>query len=312
MVRYATRRVLVGLLTVLGAMFVLFLIIQFMPGNPATKLLGPRATTEAVVAIKKEMRLDEPFYIRAGVFIWKALQADLGKDVLTNRPVRGMILNVLSNTLVLSISTMCFAVIIGIPLGAYSASHRNSLLDKVTGLFSVSLMTIPAFLKAILLLLIFSVILNWFPSSGAGKSGNLFSQFHHLVLPMLALALGWVGYLARLTRSTVLEELRKEYVTVTRAKGLSEGIVIYKATRNAIIPIIAVVAVGFGNLLGSTVLVEIVFHRPGIGYLIFNAIQARNYPVVQGGLIIMVIVYSIVSILADLSYAFIDPKIRIG
>lgn len=311
MTQFLVRRTFTSLITVILAMVLLFLIIQLIPGDAATIMLGPRAGPEVIKEYTRRMGLDQPVYVQLGKFLFNVFRGDLGTDVLTHLPVSNLLLNVLPHTVILAFSSILLASIIGIPLGTYAAAYRNSFWDKITGLMSISMITVPAFLKAILLLLVFGVILRWFPARGAGEAGNIWDQLWHLCLPTLSLALGWIGYIARLMRSTVLEELTEDYVRTARSKGLPENITVYKhAVRGALIPVIAVIGVGFGNLLGGAVLVEIVFQRPGLGYLIFNAIQTRNYPVVQGGLIVVVFMYVVVNMLADLSHGFIDPRVR--
>ncbi len=305
------RRLVITIITVIGAMIILFFLIQAMPGDPATVMLGPRATPEIVDEIRARMWLDRPVFIQLGRFLFNVIRGDLGTDVLNYMPVSKLVMNALPHTIILAFSSIFLASIIGIPLGTYAAAYRNSLIDRITGILSISMITVPSFLAGLLMLLIFSVFLNWFPAMGAGEKGNFLSQLYHLVLPAISLALLWVGYLARIMRASVLEELTSDYVRTARSKGLSKARVVYKhVLRGAMIPVIAVIGVGFGNLLGGAVLIEIIFHRPGLGFLIYNAIQSRNYPIVQGGLIVAVFLYSIANLVADLSYGFIDPRLR--
>ncbi|MFW5986337.1 MAG: ABC transporter permease [Halanaerobiales bacterium] len=311
MLKYLIRRFMITIITVIGAMVVLFLLIQAIPGDPATVMLGPRATEEIIEAVRERMWLDRPVYIQLGRFLFNVLRGDLGIDVLNHMPVSQLVFKALPHTIVLAFSSIFIACLIGIPLGTYAAAYRNSFLDRITGILSISMITVPSFLAAILALLIFSVYLRWFPGMGAGERGNILSQLYHLVLPTLSLSLLWIGYIARIMRASVLEEMTEDYVRTVRAKGVAERKVVYKhVLRGAIIPVIAVVGIGFGNLLGGAVMVEIVFHRPGLGYLIYNAIQSRNYPVVQGGLIVAVFLYGLANFLADISYSFIDPRLR--
>lgn len=312
MLAFTLRRLLTTALTVVLAMALLFVILRLIPGDPARVMLGPRATPGMIESFRERMMLDEPIPVQLGVYLWNIVRGDMGQDVLNFVPVSELVFGVLPYTVVLAIAGIGLALLLGVPLGAYSAGHRNSLFDRVTAFLSVAFITTPPFVAGLLLLLIFSVQLGWFPVSGAGSSdGNLASQLRHLVLPVLALAIPWVGYIARLVRSSVLEELAKDHVRTARSKGLGPGRVLYKhALRGALIPTIAVVGVGFGNLLGGTVLIEIIFSRPGLGYLILNAIESRNFPVVQGGLIVAVLFYALANLLADLSYGWVDPRIR--
>jgi peptide/nickel transport system permease protein len=311
MLVFIVRRLLTALATVVGAMTLLFVIIRLIPGDPATIMLGPRATPGMIAELRQRMLLDEAIYVQLGQFLFNILRGDMGRDVLNQLPVSMLVFNALPHTVALAILSILLASLIGIPLGTYAAGYRNSLLDRITAFVSVSFITIPPFVAGLLLLLVFAVQLGWFPVSGAGREGDLLSQARYLVLPVAALALSWIGYIARLVRASVLEELTKDHVRTARSKGLRESSVLYKhVLRGALIPTIAVLGVGFGNLLGGAVLVEIIFSRPGLGYLMLNAIESRNYPIVQGGLIVAVFLYALANVLADLSYGFIDPRIR--
>lgn len=311
MTQYAVRRFFTALITVFGAMVLLFIMIQFMPGNPAIVLLGPRATPEIIADYEAKMGLNQPIHIQFGKFMFNVFRGDLGTDVLTYRPVRELVLNVLPYTITLAFSGMGLAVLVGIPLGAFAAAYRDSTLDKITGLLSVSFIAMPSFVKAIVLLLVFAVILRWFPATGGGDPGSILDQLYHLILPMLAIAIGWIGYIARMARACVLDELTEDYVRTARAKGVSERMSLYKhALRSALVPIVSFIGVGFGSLLGGAVLTEVVFNRPGLGSLIYRAVRTRNFPVAEGGLIIAVFLYAFVNMVADLSYGFIDPRMR--
>lgn len=311
MLSYILRRATLIIITVLGAIILLFILFQFMPGDMATILLGPRASESLVASFRERMWLDRPVHLQLARFLGNILRGDLGVDVLNHIPVSRIILNVLPNTIILALSSIFLACLIGIPLGVFSAANRGSLPDLLTGVLSISMITIPHFLAGLLALLLFAVHLGWLPAMGAGAAGQPLDQLRHLALPTFSLALGWVGYLARLTRATVLEELGEDYVRTARSKGLPEKVVLYKhVLRCSLIPVIAVIGVGFGNLMGGAVLIEIVFHRPGLGYLIYRAIQTRNFPVLQGGLIVTIFLYALANFIADLSYSYIDPRVR--
>ena len=311
MFRFVIRRLVTTVLTVVAAMALLFVIIRLIPGDPARVMLGPRATPGMIASFRERLMLDEPFWMQLGAYLLGILQGDMGQDVLNQRPVSSLVFGALPYTVMLAFLGILVAAAIGIPLGAFAAGYRNSILDRVTAFLSVAFITTPPFVAGLLLLLVFSVQLGWFPVSGGGDSGDLFDQAWHLVLPVAALAIPWVGYIARLVRSSVLEELAKDHVRTAHSKGLPATRVLYKhALRGALIPTIAVIGVGFGNLLGGTVLIEIIFARPGLGYLILNAIESRNFPVVQGGLIVAVFLYAVANLVADMSYGAIDPRIR--
>ncbi|HLR46687.1 MAG TPA: ABC transporter permease [Deinococcales bacterium] len=310
---YLIRRLLLTVLTVLGSLVVLFIIIRMIPGDPAVVMLGPRASEGMISAMRERMLLDEPFMVQLGQYVLNILRGDMGTDVLNNRSIGTMVFEVLPATMMLAFFGILTAVVIGIPLGTWSAANRNTFLDRIIGILSVAAISVPPFVAGLLLLLLFSIQLGWFPVSGAGKSGDIVNQLRHLVLPVTALALTWIGYIARLVRTSVLEELGKDHVRTATAKGLDSRTVLFRHTlRGALIPVIVVIGVGFGNLLGGAVLIELVFNRPGLGHLILNAIESRNYPVVQGALIVAVFLYSFANLLADLSYGLVDPRIRTG
>ncbi len=311
MIVYTVRRLLTAGLTVIGAVTLLFVIIRLIPGDPAVVMLGPRASDSMIASMRERMMLDEPVLVQLAAFLGNVLRGDLGRDVLNELPILGMVLDVLPFTIVLAFGSIVLAVLLGVPLGALAAAYRNSWWDRVTAFVSVAFITVPPFVAGLLLLLLFAVELRWLPVSGGGVRGDVLSQLRHLILPVTALALTWVGYIARLIRSSVLEEIGKDHVRTARSKGLAPGRVLFKhVLRGALIPTIAVLGVGFGNLLGGAVLIEIIFNRPGLGFLILNAIESRNYPVVQGGLVVAVFLYTLANVIADLSYGSVDPRIR--
>ncbi len=311
MIVYTVRRLMTAALTVIGAVTLLFVIIRLIPGDPAVVMLGPRASDSMIASMRARMMLDEPVLVQLGAFLGNVLRGDLGRDVLNELPVLTLVLDVLPFTIVLAFGSILLAVLIGVPLGALAAAYRNSWWDRATAFVSVAFITVPPFVAGLLLLLVFAVELRWLPVSGGGTRGDVLNQLRHLILPVSALALTWVGYIARLIRSSVLEEITKDHVRTARSKGLAPGRVLFKhVLRGALIPTIAVLGVGFGNLLGGAVLIEIIFNRPGLGFLILNAIESRNYPVVQGGLVVAVFLYTLANVIADLSYGFVDPRIR--
>jgi peptide/nickel transport system permease protein len=309
--RYAASRLATAVLVLIGSMALLCSLTSIVPGDPATILLGPRATPEAVAIFRDQMGLNLPLYERVFVFFLHAAQGNLGVDVLSSRPVTDMVTAALPNTLLLAISAIGLAVAIGIPIGCYAAIRQGSLLDQALAIFSVGFVATPSYVVAILLLYFFSVRLGWFPVLGAGNAGDPLDQLHHLVLPAIALALGWIGYIARLVRSSLLEVLGEPFIRTARAYGQPERRVVMKyALKLACIPTVAILGVGIGELMGGAVFVEIIFNRPGLGSLIFDAIRNRNYPIVQGGILVVVAIFVMTNLLVDLSYAWLDPRIR--
>jgi peptide/nickel transport system permease protein len=274
-------------------------------------LLGPRATPETVAALTERMGLDLPLYQRLLRFLVALAHGDLGVDVIGGRSVSRLVLVALPNTALLAVSAIALAVLIGIPLGCYAATHPGGLGDRVAAFFSVGLIATPSFVVAIFLLLVFSISLHWLPVMGLGRAGDPIDQLAHLVLPSLALAAGWIGYIARLIRSSLLEILGEPYIRTSRAYGIREWKVVYKyALKLACIPTVAVLGVGIGELMGSALFAEIIFNRPGLGSLVYGAILDRNYPIVQGGVFAIVLVFVLVNLLVDLSYAWLDPRLR--
>lgn len=295
----------------LGAVVLLFSLTLFVPGDAARVLLGPRATEAAIAALSERMGLDLPLYEQLWRFLSQVLRGDLGTDVISGRPILAMVLDVLPYTVSLTFLAIGLAVLMGVPLGCYSATHPNTLGDRITAILSVSFIAMPSFVVAIYLLLIFSIWLDWLPVLGASRSGDLSDRLARLVLPVTALALGWIGYIARLVRSSLLEVLGEAYIRTSRAYGISDRKIVYKyALKNAAIPTVAVLGLGIGRLLGGAIFVEIIFARPGIGTLIYNAINVRNYPVVQAGVLVVVFLFVLTNLMVDLSYSWLDPRIK--
>ena len=309
--RFLLSRLATTVLIVLGAMLLLFLLTALVPGDPATALLGPQATPEFAHRFVVEMGLDQPWYRRLFTFLGHLGTGDLGTDVISGRRVAGIVGAVLPYTLVLTFAAIGLAVATGVPLGCYAATHRGSAVDHALAFVSVAFIAIPSFVVAIFLLLVFSTGLDWLPVLGAGDSGDWGDQAARLILPTVALSVGWVGYIARLVRGSMLEVLSEAYVRTSLAYGLGTWTVVYKyALKNACIPVLAVLGLGVGRLLGGAVLVEIVFARPGLGRLILDAIATRNFPVLQGAVLVVVVAFVLTNLLVDLSFSAIDPRMR--
>lgn len=309
--QYVASRLVTSVLIVVGAMLLLFALTALVPGDPAATLLGPQATPEFARRFVAEMGLDRPLHERLWLFFANVAQGNLGIDVLSGRPVAGMVLSVIPYTFILTFAAIGLAVLLGVPLGVFAATHRGSLADNVLAFVSVAFIALPSFVVAILLLLVFSLWLDWLPVLGAGDVNDPWDQARRLILPTVALALGWIGFIARLVRSSMLEVMAEPHIRTVRAYGIPERLVTYKyALKNACIPTIAILGLGIGRLLGGAVLVEIVFGRPGLGRLIYDAISVRNFPVVQGAVLVVVVLFVVVNLLVDLSYSAIDPRMR--
>ncbi len=311
MLFYLLKRVALSVVIVMLAVTLLFCMIHLVPGDPARILLGPRATPELIASMSARMGLDLPLPVQILRFFGNVLRGDLGMDVITNRPVADIVFGQLPYTLWLIFTAIFCAAWVGIPLGCYSALHRNTLADRISGVLSVACITAPSFVVALYSLLIFAVTLHWFPAVGAGDKGDLWDQASHLVLPAFAIGVSWVGYLARLVRASMLEVMGENHIRTARAYGLPERTVVYRyALKLAVLPTVTVIGVGMGFLLSAALFTEIVFARPGIGKLIYDSIVTRNYSVVMGSVLVSTILFVASATLSDLINAWLDPRIR--
>ena len=308
---YLIKRLVLSVVIVLLAILVLFMMLHLIPGDPASIALGPRATPEIQAAYAAKMHLDKPLVYQFLIFIGNVLQGDLGSDVFSERPVATILAEQLPYTIALAVTALGWAALIGIPLGCYSALHPNTWSDRLTGVLSVGTIAIPSFLVSIWSILIFALALGWFPVIGAGDEGNIGDQIHHLVLPAFAVGLGWVGYLSRMVRASMLEVMGENYIRSARAFGLRSRTVVYRyALKVAVLPTITLIGIGFGGLLSGTVFAEIIFTRPGVGKIIYDMVLARNFPVVQGAVLVTIALYVCVTLIADLAVSWLDPRVR--
>jgi len=308
---YLAKRTSLAVVIVIIAISLLYSMILMVPGDPTAVILGPRSTPEMRDALRADMGLDRPAIVQVGSFILKVFQGDMGTDVFTNRPVSQIVFEQLPYTMILIFAGISWAIVLGIPLGCYSALNRNSFIDKLTGIFSVGTIAIPAFVIALYGLLLFAVQLQWLPAIGAGEEGDLVDQIKHLILPAFAIGLGWVGYLSRLVRASMLEVLGENHIRTARAFGLPEKLIVFRyALKLAILPTVALMGVGVGYLLSSSVFAEIVFARPGIGKLIYESVLTRNYPIIMGSVLITTIIFVLCTMMADIINAILDPRMR--
>ncbi len=313
MLVYIIKRILMTLVVLLLVVIFLSMLVHIVPGDPAKTLLGPRATPALIEKVRAAMDLDKPVYVQVGKFLLNILHGSLGTDVFTGVEINRLVGNALPHTLILAITSLGLAVLVGIPLGVFSATHPNTWPDRLATVLSISFTTIPSYVAGLFLLLIFAVKLRALPAMGLGKEGDIWDYIKHLILPSIALAITWIGYLARLVRTSLLEVLNENYVRASRAAGLSERLVRYKyALKNALIPTVAVLGVGLGSLMGGAVFEEIIFTRPGMGLLIYNAIKARNYPMVRSGVLVVAFLFIFANFLADLLYTYLDPRIQLN
>lgn len=313
MLIFALKRFGLAALILVVAVTLMFLMIRAVPGDPVSVMLGPRATPELKAALIERMGLDQPLLVQIVIYFGGLLRGDLGFDVFSNRPVATIVFEQLPYTLELIFSAITWAAVLGVLLGAFAAAYPNTLIDRLAAAASVSFVAAPAFVVALLTLLIFAVSLQWFPAIGAGESGNLGDRLAHLVLPSFALGLSWVGYIARLVRASMLEVMGEQHIRTARAFGLSERrIVLVYALRIAILPVVTVIGVGMGFLLSAAVFTEIVFARPGLGKLVIDSITTRNYPIVMGAVLVSTALFVLSTAIADLVNAILDPRARAG
>ena len=311
MLKYVVKRFLWVIPTVLGVLTLLFCLTYLLPGDPASVMLGPRATPELINEISERLHLNDPFYFQLWYYISAAIRFDLGHSINSGFEVSRLIADALPHTVVLAISGLGIAALIGIITGAFAATHRSKYMDGMITLASLVAVAIPDFVAALLLMMVFCVQIPIFPALGAGGDGNILDMAWHLVLPATALAIGWMGYMSRLSRESMLQVLDSDYIRTARAFAAPHRFVAYKyALKNAIIAPITVIGLGAGKLLGGAVFIEIIFNRPGLGKLIVDAVFARDLPVVQGAILVASLLFIFANLLADISYAVVDPRIQ--
>ncbi|MCG0238625.1 MAG: ABC transporter permease [Firmicutes bacterium] len=303
--RYVTTRLLAVIPVMFGVAVLAFLMLVLTPGDPALLMLGERATEEQLQTLRQEMGLDKPAYVQFARFMANLVRGDLGRSIRSSRPVAEELLARLPATVELAVAAVVLSVLLGIPLGVISAVRRGSLADHLAMLFALGGVAMPAFWQGLMLMLIFAVYLGWLPPSG--RMGGL----EYLVLPAITLGTRESALIARMTRSSLLEVIRQDYIRTARAKGLSERVVIFRhALRNALLSVVTVVGLNFGSLLAGVVVTETVFSWPGIGRFMVDAIRAKDFPVVQGAVVMFGFLAAAVNLLVDLLYAVIDPRIR--
>jgi peptide/nickel transport system permease protein len=311
MVTYLARRLIMAAVVLVLAAAMLSALVHVIPGDPVKLILGPRASPALSARIRAEMGLDLPIPQQVATFVAGVARGDLGVDVVRRVPVSQLIAAVLPNTIVLALAGLGLAALIGLPLGVYAAAHHNSWADRVIALLSVSFVALPTYVIGLVLLLVFAVQLDWLPAIGAGDPSQPGDVLAHLILPAIALALTWVGYLARLVRTSMLDVIGSDYIRAAFAFGHSSRSAHYRlALRNAILPAIAILGVGLGNVLGGAVFVEVIFTRPGLGSLIYNAIEDRNFPVIRGGVLVAAALFVLANLAADLCQRWLHPRLR--
>jgi len=332
MLSYIIRRILSLIPVLIGVSIIVFLFIHMIPGDPVLAILGERASVENVERARHELGLDRPLWEQYFLYIGKIFHGDLGRSIRSNTPVAHEIVAKFPATVELSLFAMFIALIVGIPAGIISAAKRNSIFDNIAMIAALIGVSMPIFWLGLMLAFLFSIFLKWLPFSGRLDSTIIFSaktnlllldsiiarnwvafknSLAHLILPSLALSTIPMAIIARMTRSCLLEELGQDYIRTARAKGLRENRVLLKhAMKNAFLPVITTIGLQAGTLLSGAILTETIFSWPGIGRWIYMAIQSRDYPIVQGAALLITLIYVLVNLLVDISYAFFDPRIR--
>lgn len=313
MVFYILKRIL-ATIPVMGvvALFV-FLMLRLSPGDPASVIAGDYATTEDIIRIRENLGLNDPIVVQFTKWIGQLAQGDLGISIFTNLPVTTLIAQRLEPTIMLTLTTIIFTIVVAVPLGTLAAWKQGSLIDRAVMLFSVAGFSVPVFVLGYILIYIVSIQLRWLPVQGYKSmfTDGVIPFFRHIILPTITLSVIFIALIARMTRASVMEVLQEDYVRTARAKGQSEFKVLMKhAVRNAAVPIVTVIGLGIALLIGGVVVTESVYNIPGLGRLVLDAVLKRDYPIIQGLILLFSFVYIVINLLIDLSYTLFDPRIK--
>jgi peptide/nickel transport system permease protein len=308
------RRVVSTILVLLGVSVVVFLLVQLVPGDPARTILGAGATAESLAAVRAELGLDKPLVLQFTDYVGGLLAGDLGRSLTINAPVTDVILPRFENTIILAGAALLICVAVGVPLGMLAAKKQYSIFDRLAMFVSLTGASMPVYWLALVLIGLFGLQLGWFPTSGMYDSrnpGGLSDLLAHLVLPAVAAALVPLAVVARMTRSVTVDILSQDYIRTLRASGMSEGVILWRhGLRNALPPIVTVVGLQVGYLLGGVIFVEVVFGWPGLGQQLYTSITQRDMPVIQAGVLFIAAVFVLVNLLTDISVGVLDPRSR--
>jgi len=302
--KFTIKRILMMIPVILGIIFIVFTIMALAPGDPARLILGEKASQEQVNTLREQMGLNDPFFVRYARYTINIFKGDFGRSYITNVPVHEIIFARFPNTAKLAVSGMFLSVLIGMPIGILSAIKQYTIVDAASMIFALLATSIPGFWLGLMLIIVFSLNLRWFPSFG-------FIGIKYMVLPSITLATVNAALIIRLTRSSMLEVIKQDYIRTARAKGATERRVIFRhALKNSLLPVITVIGVNFGTLLGGAVVTETVFGIPGLGTAIVNAIRMRDNPVILASVVFIAVALSMVNLFVDIMYTFIDPRLR--
>jgi ABC-type dipeptide/oligopeptide/nickel transport system permease component len=311
MIKFVCKRFLLSIPTLLAVLTIVFLIARVIPGDPAAVILGDSASQEALENLRHRLGLDQSLTQQYIQFVTGVFRGNLGDSLVSGTSVMREVLNVLPYTIDLTLAGILIGIVFGVPLGILTALYRNSFLDFIARILSLLGLSFPAFYSAILLILVFALQLGWFPVISSGNLLDPVQRLHHLVLPACNLGLIMVAYVTRATRSSMLDVLREDYMRTAKAKGIPGMVILFRhALRNALIPIITVIGLYIGVLVGNSVLTEIVFNRPGLGKLIIGALNQRDYTMLQGLMVVYSLIIVITNLITDLTYGFSDPRVK--
>ena len=308
MYKYVIKRILMMIPVLIGVSFLVFFILAVSPGDPTRMILGQQASQESIEAMRQELGLDHNLFVRYFDYMADALQGDFGVSWKTKLEVLPQVLGYFPNTVILSIAGIVVAILIGVPIGILSAKKQYTWVDNIATVLGLIGVAMPNFWLGLLLVMLFSLTLGWLPPSGMGQGIELLTS---LILPALTLGTGCAASIMRMTRSSMLESMRQDYIATARAKGLKENYITkYHMFKNALIPIVTIIGLQFGMLLGGAALTETIFSWPGLGRFMIESIKAKDMPMVLGSAMFLALMYSVVNLLVDILYAYVDPRIK--
>ncbi|WP_019016088.1 ABC transporter permease [Elioraea tepidiphila] len=311
MIGFVVRRLMAAAPTLIAVLTLVFVIVRIVPGDPALVILGDQATPEAIAALRARLGLDRPLHEQYFEFLFASLTGDFGTSLVTGRPIVSEVAAVLPHTLDLTGAAMVIGTVVGVPVGIWAALHRNRAIDVAARILSLLGLSFPVFVSGIFLLLLFALHWKIFPVIGNANLADPVDRLHKLVLPAITLGLVMAAYITRVTRSAMLHVLSEDFIRTARAKGVPWRAVVWKhGLRNALIPVVTVVGLYVGILIGNSVLTEIVFNRPGLGKIIVGALNQRDYSMLQGLMVIYCFLIVVVNLITDLTYGLIDPRVK--
>jgi peptide/nickel transport system permease protein/glutathione transport system permease protein len=311
MLIFIAKRLLLTIPTLWAVLTLVFFLVRIVPGDPALVVLGDQASPDALAAMRTRLGLDKPVMVQYVEYLAEIATGSLGRSLTTNRPILADVWAVLPYTIELTLAALLIGVVVGVPLGVMAAVKRNGIADWLARVVSLIGLSFPAFVSGVLLLILFAIQYRWFPVISTPKSGDFVDRLRALALPAINLGVIMIAYVTRVTRSGMLTALGEDYVRTARAKGVPARAVIWRhALRNVLIPVITIVGLNLGVLIGNSVLTEIVFSRPGLGKIIVNALNTRDYAMLQGMMVVFAFAIVIANVLTDLAYGFADPRVK--